>query len=116
MTKEESIFWEEIPLRLVVVSSLLHNKYPPFTKTHIKNSLSLSLSLSITFCIPAVFPCCFYFLSLKIKTMALKAVHVSDVPNLDQVPENPSFSLYSTRLSKGNHIIPIYLNTLWRRQ
>ncbi|KAK4603195.1 hypothetical protein RGQ29_011949 [Quercus rubra] len=33
--------------------------------------------------------------------MALKAVHVSDVPNLDQVPENPSFSLYSTRLSKG---------------
>jgi len=33
--------------------------------------------------------------------MALKAVHVSDVPNLDQVPENPSFSLYSTRSSKG---------------
>ncbi|KAK7827221.1 glycerophosphodiester phosphodiesterase GDPD1, chloroplastic [Quercus suber] len=33
--------------------------------------------------------------------MALKAVHVSDVPNLDQVPENPSFSLYSTRFSKG---------------
>lgn len=43
--------------------------------------------------------------------MALKAVHVSDVPNLDQVPENPSFSLYSTRFSKGNYIIPIYLNT-----
>ncbi|KAF3973037.1 hypothetical protein ACB098_01G242100 [Castanea mollissima] len=33
--------------------------------------------------------------------MALKAVLVSDVPNLDQVPENPSFSLYSTRFSKG---------------
>ncbi|XP_050369727.1 glycerophosphodiester phosphodiesterase GDPD1, chloroplastic-like [Argentina anserina] len=31
--------------------------------------------------------------------MALKAVHVSDVPNLDQVPE--SASLYSTRFSKG---------------
>ncbi|KAL3813922.1 hypothetical protein ACJIZ3_015190 [Penstemon smallii] len=33
--------------------------------------------------------------------MALKAVHVSDVPNLDQVQENASFSLYSSRLSKG---------------
>ncbi|KAB1202851.1 Glycerophosphodiester phosphodiesterase GDE1 [Morella rubra] len=33
--------------------------------------------------------------------MALKAVHVSDVPNLDQVPENASLSLYSTRFSKG---------------
>ncbi|CAK7328358.1 unnamed protein product [Dovyalis caffra] len=33
--------------------------------------------------------------------MALKAVHVSDVPNLDHVPENASLSLYSTRFSKG---------------
>ncbi|XP_021297951.1 glycerophosphodiester phosphodiesterase GDPD1, chloroplastic-like [Herrania umbratica] len=33
--------------------------------------------------------------------MALKAVHVSDVPNLDQVQENSSLSLYSTRFSKG---------------
>ncbi|KAK4477299.1 hypothetical protein RD792_016514 [Penstemon davidsonii] len=33
--------------------------------------------------------------------MALKAVHVSDVPNLDQVQENASLSLYSSRLSKG---------------
>ncbi|GLT57377.1 hypothetical protein SLA2020_303550 [Shorea laevis] len=33
--------------------------------------------------------------------MALKAVHVSDVPNLDQVQENASLSLYSTRFSKG---------------
>jgi glycerophosphodiester phosphodiesterase len=33
--------------------------------------------------------------------MALKAVHVSDVPNLDHVPDNASLSLYSTRLSKG---------------
>ncbi|KAL8049160.1 hypothetical protein ABFS82_06G003100 [Erythranthe guttata] len=33
--------------------------------------------------------------------MALKAVHVSDVPNLDHVPENASFSLYSSRFSKG---------------
>ncbi|CAK9175151.1 unnamed protein product [Ilex paraguariensis] len=33
--------------------------------------------------------------------MALKAVHVSDVPNLDQVPENASFALYSTRFSNG---------------
>ncbi|KAI5341454.1 PREDICTED: glycerophosphodiester [Prunus dulcis] len=33
--------------------------------------------------------------------MALKAVHVSDVPNLDQVPENASLALYSTRFSKG---------------
>ncbi|KAI4348354.1 hypothetical protein L6164_009087 [Bauhinia variegata] len=33
--------------------------------------------------------------------MALKAVHVSDVPSLDQVPENASLSLYSTRFSNG---------------
>ncbi|CAL8142960.1 unnamed protein product [Prunus armeniaca] len=33
--------------------------------------------------------------------MALKAVLVSDVPNLDQVPENASLALYSTRFSKG---------------
>ncbi|XP_022774216.1 glycerophosphodiester phosphodiesterase GDPD1, chloroplastic-like [Durio zibethinus] len=33
--------------------------------------------------------------------MALKAFHVSDVPNLDQVPQSASFSLYSTRFSKG---------------
>ncbi|KAF5748674.1 hypothetical protein HS088_TW04G00632 [Tripterygium wilfordii] len=32
---------------------------------------------------------------------ALKAVHVSDVPNLDQVPENASVALYSTRFSTG---------------
>ncbi|KAJ7971753.1 Glycerophosphodiester phosphodiesterase [Quillaja saponaria] len=31
---------------------------------------------------------------------ALKAVHVSDVPNLDQVPDNASIALYSTRFSK----------------
>ncbi|XVE84205.1 hypothetical protein DITRI_Ditri16bG0151600 [Diplodiscus trichospermus] len=33
--------------------------------------------------------------------MALKAVHVSDVPNLYQVPEKASISLCSTRFSKG---------------
>ncbi|XP_022156529.1 glycerophosphodiester phosphodiesterase GDPD1, chloroplastic-like [Momordica charantia] len=33
--------------------------------------------------------------------MALKAVHVSDVPHLDQVPENASLALYSNRFSKG---------------
>ncbi|CAA2964918.1 glycerophosphodiester phosphodiesterase GDPD1, chloroplastic-like [Olea europaea var. sylvestris] len=33
--------------------------------------------------------------------MALKAVHVSDVPKFDHVPENSSFSLYSSRFSKG---------------
>ncbi|KAG6793301.1 hypothetical protein POTOM_002504 [Populus tomentosa] len=33
--------------------------------------------------------------------MALKAVHVSDVPNLDHVPENASLSLCSTRFSNG---------------
>ena len=34
--------------------------------------------------------------------MATKAVHVSDVPNLDQVPENAaSLALYATRLSTG---------------
>ncbi|XP_068302790.1 glycerophosphodiester phosphodiesterase GDPD1, chloroplastic-like [Pyrus communis] len=33
--------------------------------------------------------------------MALKAVHVSDVPNLDQVPENTSLALYSSRFPKG---------------
>ncbi|KAK4392841.1 Glycerophosphodiester phosphodiesterase GDPD1, chloroplastic [Sesamum angolense] len=36
--------------------------------------------------------------------MALKAVHVSDVPNLDQVPDNASLSLYSSRFSKGVHV------------
>ncbi|GMH06873.1 hypothetical protein Nepgr_008713 [Nepenthes gracilis] len=33
--------------------------------------------------------------------MALKAVHVSDVPNLDQVPENASVALYSSCFPKG---------------
>ena len=33
--------------------------------------------------------------------MALKAVHVSDVPNLDCVPDNASFSFYPSRFSKG---------------
>uniref|UniRef100_A0A2P2JFP6 glycerophosphodiester phosphodiesterase n=2 Tax=Rhizophora mucronata TaxID=61149 RepID=A0A2P2JFP6_RHIMU len=33
--------------------------------------------------------------------MALKAVHVSDVPKLDQVPENRSFSHCATRFSNG---------------
>ncbi|XP_009782733.1 glycerophosphodiester phosphodiesterase GDPD1, chloroplastic-like [Nicotiana sylvestris] len=36
--------------------------------------------------------------------MALKAVHVSDVPNLDQVPEKPSLAIYSTRFSQGVEI------------
>jgi hypothetical protein len=39
--------------------------------------------------------------------MALKAVHVSDVPNLDQVPENASLSLYSTRFPKGMDVSSI---------
>ncbi|KAF5746403.1 hypothetical protein HS088_TW06G00574 [Tripterygium wilfordii] len=34
--------------------------------------------------------------------MALKAVHVSDVPNLDHVPESASLSLCSTRFSAGD--------------
>jgi glycerophosphodiester phosphodiesterase len=33
--------------------------------------------------------------------MALKAVHVSDVPNLDHVPDNASLSLSSSRFSRG---------------
>lgn len=33
--------------------------------------------------------------------MALKAVHVSDVPSLDQVPESPVLSLSSPRLPNG---------------
>ncbi|KAJ6420886.1 hypothetical protein OIU84_028294 [Salix udensis] len=33
--------------------------------------------------------------------MALQAVHVYDVHNLDHVPDNASLSLYSTRFSKG---------------
>ncbi|XAR52036.1 Glycerophosphodiester phosphodiesterase [Bertholletia excelsa] len=32
--------------------------------------------------------------------MALKAVHVSDIPTIDQVPDNPSFSAYSASLSE----------------
>ncbi|XVE92670.1 hypothetical protein REPUB_Repub01dG0119600 [Reevesia pubescens] len=35
--------------------------------------------------------------------MALKAVHVSDVPNLDQVPENAALALCSTRFRTGNN-------------
>lgn len=45
-------------------------------------------------------------------TMALKAVHVSDVPCLDQVPENASLGLYSTRFSTGKlflFLIPLLL-------
>ncbi|XP_054822593.1 glycerophosphodiester phosphodiesterase GDPD1, chloroplastic-like isoform X2 [Prosopis cineraria] len=47
--------------------------------------------------------------------MALKAVHVSDVPSLDHVPDNASFSLYSTRpptgvdLSRGGSNSPKFL-------
>ncbi|KAG1370177.1 glycerophosphodiester phosphodiesterase GDPD1, chloroplastic [Cocos nucifera] len=33
--------------------------------------------------------------------MALKAVHVSDVPNLDQVPEGPTIAISSSLLPKG---------------
>lgn len=33
--------------------------------------------------------------------MALKAVHVCDVPNLDQVPENAALALCSTRFRAG---------------
>jgi len=36
--------------------------------------------------------------------MALKAVHISDVPKLDRVPGNSSFSIYSTRISKGAEV------------
>ncbi|GAV71340.1 GDPD domain-containing protein [Cephalotus follicularis] len=35
--------------------------------------------------------------------MALKAVHVSDVPNLDQVPQNAALALCSTPSSKGGN-------------
>lgn len=41
--------------------------------------------------------------------MALKAVHVSDVPNLDHVTEHVTLSLHSTRFPKGmiiiNHLV-----------
>lgn len=36
--------------------------------------------------------------------MALKAVHVSEVPNLDQVPENASIALYSNRFPQGMYL------------
>ena len=39
--------------------------------------------------------------SLSLTQMALKAVHVSDVPSLDLVPENASLARYSTRFSNG---------------
>ncbi|KAK4282215.1 hypothetical protein QN277_013618 [Acacia crassicarpa] len=38
--------------------------------------------------------------------MALKAVHVSDVPSLDHLPDNNSFSLYSTGFSTGVDLSP----------
>lgn len=47
----------------------------------------------------------FNFNQIKTKQnnpMALQAVHVSDVPSLDQVPENASVSLFSSRFSTGN--------------
>lgn len=37
--------------------------------------------------------------------MALKAVHVSEVPNLDQIHENASIALYSNRFPQGTYII-----------
>lgn len=40
--------------------------------------------------------------------MALKAVHVSDVPNLDQVPENVTLNyLHSPRLCRGQFLLLI---------
>ena len=44
--------------------------------------------------------------------MALKAVHVSEIPSLDHVPHNPSLSLYSTSFPSGSffhHSLPISL-------
>ncbi|XP_061359773.1 glycerophosphodiester phosphodiesterase GDPD1, chloroplastic-like isoform X2 [Gastrolobium bilobum] len=37
--------------------------------------------------------------------MALKAVHVTDVPSLDLVPENASLALCSTRFSNGKFVV-----------
>ncbi|KAK6155354.1 hypothetical protein DH2020_009602 [Rehmannia glutinosa] len=45
--------------------------------------------------------------------MALKAVHVSDVPNLDHVPDNASLSLYSSRFSKGNYLFSLFFLVLF---
>lgn len=45
---------------------------------------------------------------IKIKEMALKAVHVSDVPNLDQVPGNVTLNyLHSPRVCKGQFLLLI---------
>ncbi|KAK1410019.1 hypothetical protein QVD17_36551 [Tagetes erecta] len=44
--------------------------------------------------------------------MATKAVHVSDVPNLDQVPENAaSFSVYAARIASGVDLSKIVDNS-----
>ena len=45
---------------------------------------------------------------INIKEMALKAVHVSDVPNLDQVPGNVTLNyLHSPRVCKGQFLLLI---------
>ncbi|KAJ0112234.1 hypothetical protein Patl1_03084 [Pistacia atlantica] len=70
----------------------IHNIYPhqsPSSTTILKipaNSLSFSFHLES---------------KKKKNPMALKAVHVSDVPSLDQVPENASLTLFSSRFSTG---------------
>lgn len=48
--------------------------------------------------------------------MALKAVHVSDVPCLDQVPENASLGLYSTRFSAGDFLFFFIISFFCLRQ
>lgn len=41
--------------------------------------------------------------------MALKAVHVTDVPYLDQVPDKASLALYSARFSSQGSFLSIFL-------
>lgn len=51
--------------------------------------------------IPAPYPQPSFSLSLSLSQMALKAVHVTDVPSLDLVPENASLALCSSRFPNG---------------
>ncbi|KAL2505467.1 Glycerophosphodiester phosphodiesterase GDPD1 [Abeliophyllum distichum] len=68
-------------------------KYPLSNPDFLKNSR-----------IPILFSPSQHSVFRRSSTMALKAVHVSDVPNLDHVPENSSFSHYSTRFPKGAEV------------
>ena len=89
MTRRAGISGAKIPSGLVA-KFFFSLKYPKTRTLHFSKLVNTS-SVHFLFC---------NLLSFSGK-MALKAVHVSDVPSLDHVPENASLSLFSTRFSNG---------------